>query len=97
MMMEFPFDEALIEATLGWCRLRVTPDAAEELAQRVESELALGYTVRFCSDLDALPDPQFVTAKPTRAEKAAAEEVVSIDKPKGFLGKLKQRFMSYVA
>ena len=36
--MEFPFDEALIEATLGWCRRRVAPDAAEELAQDILCE-----------------------------------------------------------
>ena len=36
--MEFPFDEAPIEATLGWCRRRVAPDAAEELAQDILCE-----------------------------------------------------------
>ena len=74
-----------------------TREMAEDLAKRVEEELALGYTVRFCSDLDALPDPQFVTAAPTRAEKAAAQETVSADKPKGLFGKLKQRLLGCVA
>ena len=73
-------------------------EIAQELAARVENELALGYTVRFCADLDALPEPQFFTAQPTRAAKA--EKVVELgesEAPAGFLGKLKLRIFGKAA
>lgn len=71
-----------------------TREIAIELAARVEVELNLGYTVRFCADLDALPEPQFITANPTRKVKTEAEP---IEKPKGLFNKLKLRFLGSAA
>ena len=69
-----------------------TREIAQQMAERVERELALGYTVRFCADLDALPEPQFVTANPTRAQNIAESDAHA-----GFINRLKHLFISHKA